>query len=1052
MISVKTIVILICTLSSLSFSQGEEISYNADIRGILSDKCIACHGPDAKKREADLRLDTFEGATAPLSTNQKSFAIVAGQPARSEIFQRIDSQDENEVMPPPHYHKHITKEERELLWKWIEQGAQYEQHWAYTPIQKSVLPALAKNPIDAFILDQLKEKGVKPSPRAEAAQLLRRLSLDLSGLPPTPTQVRAFEKAFAKDDNLAVEREVSRLLDSPRFGERMAVPWLDIVRFADTVGYHGDQNVRIFPYRDYVIHSFNKNKGFDQFITEQLAGDLLENPTSEQLTASGFNRLGMMSREGGIQAKEYLTKYAADRVRTIGQAFLGQTTGCAECHDHKFDPISARDFYSLAAFFDDVLEWGVYQDYSPLYEGMKPYKNDSPFPPEQILKSDSQLAQLRLLEKQMIHDLTELPRDSPSYEIWKNEILPLIKSSTEGWWLAQPVAVISDKNTPFENLEDESIELSGRPRKNDVLRIELDPMHPHLGSIEIQALPSQEHGRVGRSEDGGFLVQGPSKSQEARKKGKSLPSSESGFEIYLKKADGSTQPLELAWAQADLSAHNPRLFRNGSPRSHALGGVWHSAPGRYEFPKSLNREAQTAIFQLKSVVKMEAGDLLSVVIHSSDISRLRFRTSPFLDPVPGRGAVPEALFAGIVNDRPQSLHAAFQLSHGTFPKKLHKLRSRIRQLEAGWARSLVTATRPLKDRLTTTRILNRGDWQDESGEPVEPAVFHFLPSESVAKNRRLTRLDLAKWLTADENPLTARHFVNRTWKQFFGSGLSNVLSDLGAQGEWPSHPELLDWLAADFRESGWDVKKLIRKIVSSEAYQRKAAHRYDLKEIDPSYRLYAQQAPRRLDAEFVRDNALAIAGLLNTDLIGGPSARPYQPEGYYQAINYPKRRYAASTDERQYRRGVYMHWQRSFLHPMLANFDAPTRAECSADRLQANSPQQALTLLNDPSFTEAARAFAVRLMEDPSLKSDEEVISAAYRSAISREPREAELKSLMSFLAKQRENIASGKDDAEKFLAIGSYRAPAHLDSQELAARAQLCRVILNLHETITRY
>jgi len=543
--------------------------------------------------------------------------------------------------------------------------------------------------------------------------------------------------------------------------------------------------------------------------------------------------------------------------------------------------------------------------------------------------------------------------------------------------------------------------------------------------------------------------------KEAREKDKKLPRYQAGYQLSLKRADGSEEALELAWVQADLFAHDPQEFQNGELRSRDLNGVWQSAPGQFEFPKSLSEEPQSAVLQLKNAIVMEPGDTLALRLETGDLSRIQVRTSPFLDPMPGHGAIPDSLLAGIENEAPEALQAAFHLSQGsleTLPSHLKELRTRVRHLDAGWARSLVTATRPLEERLTTTRILPRGDWQDQSGPEVEPAVFHFLPSESLPKDRRLNRLDLAKWLTAEENPLTARHFVNRTWKQFFGSGLSNVLSDLGAQGEWPSHPELLDWLAADFRESGWDIKKVIRTMVTSEAYQRKAAHRYELKDVDPGYRLYAQQAPRRLDAEFVRDNALAISGLLNTDLTGGPSSKPYQPKGYYKAIAFPSRKYGNTENENQYRRGVYMHWQRTFLHPMLANFDAPTRVECSADRLQANSPQQALTLLNDPSFTEAARAFAVRLMEDESLTTDEEFIAAAYRSAISRDPRKEEVVSLKKFLAQQRENIASGKDDAQKFLQIGLYRAPADIDQAELAARAQVCRVILNLHETITRY
>jgi hypothetical protein len=351
-----------------------------------------------------------------------------------------------------------------------------------------------------------------------------------------------------------------------------------------------------------------------------------------------------------------------------------------------------------------------------------------------------------------------------------------------------------------------------------------------------------------------------------------------------------------------------------------------------------------------------------------------------------------------------------------------------------------------------TRVLNRGDWQDDSGELVEPAVLHFLPSESLPKDRRLTRLDLANWIVAEENPLAARHFMNRLWKQFFGTGLSNVLDDLGGQGEWPTHPELLDWLASEFRESGWDVKHMVTLIVTSSTYQQEAATRTDLTEVDPYNRLYAQQAGRRLDAEFVRDNALAIAGLLNHSYTGGPSAAPYQPDGYYLPLNYPQRKYPIQHDDRQYRRGVYMHWQRTFLHPMLANFDAPAREECAADRLQANSPQQALTLLNDPSFVEAARHFAAELLNDPALKDNNQRIVYAFKRTLGRDATPEEIDGLKKFHAKQLDNFKSGRDDPEKFLTIGLYQVPDPLDPFEAAAWTQTCRVLLNLHETITRY
>jgi len=1034
--------------SAANAAPEKEISYNAHIRSFLSDKCIACHGPDPKHREGDLRLDTPEGAYAPLKEGGSIFAIVPGNPQKSVIFERIDSKDPDDVMPPPHYHKTITKEERELLWQWVKQGAKYEPHWAYTPIKKSKSIAKTANPIDGFVKDRLAEQDLKQSPRAKSSVLLRRLSLDITGLPPTPEQVANFEKAAAKDFNKAYEAEVDRLLASPRYGERMAVPWLDAVRFADTVGFHGDQNARIFPYRDYVINAFNSNKPFDKFVTEQLAGDLLENPTTEQLIATGFNRLNLMSREGGIQVKEYMAKYAADRARAVGEALLGQTTACSECHDHKFDPISTKDFYSLAAFFDDMKQWGVYSNYGYTPNpDLKGWNNNASFPPELVLKSASKLSMIKRFEDSAIASLQNHPAPANLIKNWLAEIKPHIRTE-DAWAPTIPAKIISTKKTPFQIKPDHSVEFTGTPKNGDHLTLELDLPHTHLGSLRLEALPGKD-GSVGRGKNGSFAMVGPQAKVKKGEKAYRRPT----FTFLIKDSDGNESPLNFNWSQADL--FTAYRWRDGDFDGYEINSEWRSAPGRWEHPATLAKQPHTAVFSLDTPQQLPVGSKLIAKIYTPDVARLRVSITPFLDPIAGRKAAPESILNALeANSNPQLLKAAYHYSQGNrnrLPQAYRHSRSEIRKLRAGWDRSLITVRAPEKE-WRTTRVLPRGDWQNENGEIVKPAVFHFLPSESLPKDKRLTRLDLAKWIVADENPLTARHFSNRLWKQFFGVGISNVLNDLGAQGEWPSHPKLLDWLASEFRESSWNVKHLVKLIVTSETYQQEAATRRDLVDIDPHNRLYAQQAARRLDAEFVRDNALAISGLLQTDYIGGPSVKPYQPPGYYAALNFPVRKYKASTDDRQYRRGVYMHIQRTFLHPMLANFDGPNRVECAADRLQANSPQQALTLLNDPSYTEAARSFAIQLMLDKKIKSDTDLIKHAYRRALSREPRSEELASLLEFIPKQRSNIAEGKDDPEKLLKIGLSPVPGGIDKKELAAVTQLCRVVLNLHETITRY
>jgi len=562
----------ISCLTSAAAAVPDKVTYNAHIRSFLSDKCIACHGPDDGHREADLRLDTPEGAYAALKNDSKLFAIVPKHPEKSAIFDRIDSKDENHVMPPPHFHKVITKEERELLWKWIEQGAEYEAHWAYTPIQKKASQKKTANPIDGFILDRLEDEKLEPRPRANSAQLLRRLSLDLTGLPPTPEQIAAFEKAASQNFKKAYDAEITRLLGSLRFGERMAVPWLDAVRFADTVGFHGDQNMSIFPYRDYVIKAFNENLPFDQFVTEQLAGDLLENPTADQLVASGFNRLNLMSREGGAQPKEYLSKYAADRVRAVGQAFLGQTTGCAECHDHKFDPISARDFYSMGAFFDDVLQWGIYQKYPySIYPGLEGARNDTPFPPEIVVRTESQVKLMTKLQREMIDYLSSISVPEGDLAPWKEQVLPLLQAHGDGWIPTKAATVESAKNTPHQILADGSVEFTGAAKKDDLLSFTFDLPESSLGSLRLEALPSDAaDGKIGRGKNGSFLIQSlrvpPKEGEKAPRKPKRAPE----LHFAIRSSDGVETPLSIIWSQADLFGTPLGGYRNGSPRKMTI--------------------------------------------------------------------------------------------------------------------------------------------------------------------------------------------------------------------------------------------------------------------------------------------------------------------------------------------------------------------------------------------------------------------------------------------------------------------------------------------------
>jgi hypothetical protein len=761
-------------------------SYNRDIRPILSDRCFACHGPDAGTREAELRLDTEAGA--------HEWAIMPGDSEGSEVLNRISTDDPDVKMPPVDSKKPpLTAEQIELIRKWIDAGAKYEPHWSYIPPQRSTVPAVknegaARNEIDRFVLACLEERGLTPSPEADKSTLMRRVYFDLTGLPPTPEETDAL---LADESPDAYEKLVDRLLASEAYGERMASWWFDLVRFASTVGYHGDQEHRVTPYRDYVIKSFNDNLPFDQFTIEQLAGDLLPNPSMWQLVASGYNRLLQTTHEGGAQDGEYLAKHVADRVRNVSETWLAASIGCAECHDHKFDPYTAEDFYSLGAFFADVDHYGSFQP-------------------------------------------------------------------------------IGSNSTPTE-----------RP------------------------------------------------------------------------------PEMLAW----------------------------TLPVYREIEKLDKRIAE---------------------LNATLVGKL----------------------------------------DGEWPKRRDELMALRRQrldLEAKFEPTLITQARAPRE----VKILPRGNWMDKTGAVVQPHVPHFM-KQIEAEGRRANRLDLARWIVSPEQPQAARVVVNRLWQRFYGVGLSKSVIDLGSQGEWPSNQELLDWLAVDFVESGWDVKHLVRLMVTSNTYRQSSLPRPALETIDPENRLLARQSRFRLDAEQIRDNALAVSGLLVMQT-GGDVSRPYQPAGYYAPLNFPEREYAASTDAQQFRRSVYVHWQRQFLHPWLMAFDAPTREECTAQRPISNTPSAALVLLNDPSFVEAARALASRVLASDKASTDDERIQWAWRTVAARAATSEEVALLKGLLEKHRKHFGEQRDAATALVSVGLSKRDEKQDAAELAAWTSVSRALLNLNETISR-
>jgi mono/diheme cytochrome c family protein len=992
----------------------DRVEFNRDVRPILSENCFACHGPDKGHRKGELRLDIKEG----LAKQQDGVrVVVAGDPAFSELYRRLITHDPEERMPSRASGRSLTEAQIATLKAWIEQGAEYQGHWSYLPPRRPEVPALdetgfARNPVDLLSLAKLKDAGLLPSPEADRATLLRRLSFDLTGLPPTRPEVLAFLADQSPD---AYEKQVDRLLASPRYGERMAEWWLDLVRFADTIGYHSDNPRNISPYRDYVIRAFADNKPFDRFTVEQLAGDLLPGATLEQKVASGYNRLLQTTEEGGAQAKEYEAKYAADRVRNASTVWLGATMGCCQCHDHKFDPFSTREFYGFAAFFADIQEAAV---------GARE--------PGMLVPTEVQSAQLATLEQSITQAKARLAvaesEQSAGLAAWeKNRPADVV------WTPLEPsTATVSGGSTlridPGGVVKSDG---KGTAEETDTVTA-LAPVG-RITAIRLEALEDADAPSKGpgTAHNGNFVL------------------TEFKVATLGEEPDAKPQSIKLKRAVAD---HAQDTF----PIASAIDG--RDSTGWAILP--LVGRSHEAVFELETPLDVVEGTSLRFALEfrsqytQHQIARFRISTTGEADSL-ARWTSPtvrEALALPVEKRDEAQAKAVLAHFRAVAPSPqikaaeadLADFERRKADLLAAIPKTLISNAGPPR----TTRVLPRGNWLDESGEVVEPHVPKSL-GQVEKPGRRPTRLDLARWIASRDNPLTARVAVNRLWKLAFGQGLARSLEDLGAQGEWPTHPELLDWLAVEFMDHGWDVKHVVRLMVTSGTYRQTSLTTPSLKEVDPFNRFYARQSRYRLDAEAVRDNALAVAGLLSPE-VGGPSVKPYQPAGYWDALNFPTRTWQASKGPEQYRRGLYTHWQRSFLHPSLQAFDATSREECTAERARSNIPQQALVLLNDPSYVEAARAFAVRVIREGGGLPGERV-AWAFETATSRKPADKETAVLLGLLARHADHYRRDSEAAKKLLAVGQWPAPADLDPSELASWTSVARVLLNLHETITR-
>jgi hypothetical protein len=988
----RTALVFCCLLAPLAVradESGAEL-FTRKVRPILSQHCFKCHGPDDRARKARLRLDLRETGLRPARSGKR--AIVPGKPDHSELVARIFA-DENEVMPPPHVKKPLSDEQKQVLRRWIELGAPYPLHWSFVAPRLAPLPKVRqadwpRSAIDTFVLARLESEGLAPSPPADRYTLLRRLYLDLIGLPPTPEEAEAFVGDRAPD---AYERLVDRLLASPQYGERWARRWLDLARYADTNGYEKDRPRSIWPYRDWVIRALSADMPFDRFTVEQIAGDLLPSATLEQRIATGFHRNTMLNEEGGIDPLEFRFHAMTDRMATTGTVWLGLTVGCAQCHTHKYDPIPHNEYFRLMAFLNNADE-----------------------PTIQVHRPDLDRKR-RQIEAEIARLSADLPASFPADGLDRkfNDWLKRESAHAVRWTVLRPLEARS--NLPHLSIQaDASVLASGDQSKSDTYQLRLATDLKNITAIRLEALPDDR-----------------------------LPNGGPG-RVYYEGPFGDFMLSEIT-----LSAAGRKVPFARASHSHAGGGSAQAAiDGDPQTGWSINGgqgRAHTAVFNLAAPLA-DAHDLrLKMLFERYYAAGLgRFRISVTTDPNASAHNLPadiEDLLA-----RPAARRSAADkkklLDHFlSIAPELARQREAIdrlrKQLPAS-ATTLVLAERP-PDNPRPTHLHKRGEFL-QAAERVEPAVLSVL--HPLPKGAPANRLGFARWLVSPDNPLVGRVTVNRQWAAFFGRGLVPTLQDFGLQGEPPSHPELLDWLAVEFVRQGWSLKKMHRLIVMSATYQQSSRVSPELLARDASNRLLARGPRVRLESEQVRDAALRAAGLLSSKM-NGPSVFPPQPPGVTTEGAYGQLEWKVSTGPDRYRRGLYTFSKRTTPYAMTITFDGPSGEVCTARRDVSNTPLQALTLLNDPVFTEAAQAMGRLMAERPGTV--EERVDTLFRRCLTRPPTAEERTALVRFYEQQSHRFQSGEADAAAIAGPGSGNVHAR------AAWTALARVLINLDEAITR-
>jgi hypothetical protein len=1050
---------LLCGALPLCVAAADEdkLDYNRDIRPILSDKCYTCHGPDENKRLVNLRLDTQEGLLA----NRGKYAIVVpGDPDASKLLERIVHPKRAMAMPPPGSGDPLTPEQAAVIRKWIEQGAPFDGHWAFESPSRPAVPvvrqeAWVRNAIDRFVLARLEREGLQPAAEADKATLLRRLHFDLTGLPPTPREVDSFLADKAPD---AYERRVEALLESERYGERMAMQWLDLARYADTHGFHIDSHRDMWIWRDWVIKAFNENMPYDQFSIWQLAGDLLPERTREQQIASGFNRNHMINYEGGAIPEEYHTEYVIDRVDTTSTVWLGLTMGCARCHDHKYDPIKQTEFYQMYAFFNTVDEEGL----DGRRGNAKPYLR--------VFSDPQQERQFRKAEQRLHDARLALCNDTIDYRMvpWEAEAARQLQApSFRGLVAHYPF----DRHLETARPDLRAKVLEGQPKYSAGLvadRLDLD------GETSIafgDAFP------FGAKDAFSIAFWVHSSSQKPMHLFQQIQDAETrkGIEFFydesypipdeVERGVHLTVRLTAAYPQQRLQVTTRERIRQ---KQHAHVAVTYDGSGTAAGlrvwvngkPAALHVDADSlgqADFRATTPMRVGDASLGSPFNGYLDDLRIYRRVLPAAEiqqlhtHEPARGTL---LLPRESRSREQQASLrAYYLEHAASvadQRAWAELQTATKNYDA-LAASIPT-TMVMEEMLhpRTTYRLERGDYSMRA-EELQPGVPGVLPP--LPAGAPLNRLTLAKWLMQPDHPLTARVAANRFWQMTFGQGIVKTSEDFGAQGDPPSHPELLDWLATEFTTSGWDVKHMMRTIVTSATYRMSSQANESLLERDPENRLLARGPRFRMPAEMIRDSALAASGLLHGE-IGGPSVFPYQPDGVWEDMAFgdvfSMQRYEQDHGQALYRRSMYTFWKRTAPPPALVTFDAPDRETCTARRSNTNTPLQALVLLNDPTYVEAARALAQRVLSE-SATDPASRIRHAFRLVTAREPNERELQALRDLAEVQEARYRRDPKAAEALLRVGESEFDRKRDVSELAGWTTVASVILNLDEAITK-